>query len=64
MKNKKYKTLYHSQKKNMFLIKVPKMLKFLFKKYEGSGSSYSRISNNVEIPVKMSASLFKEFFYK
>lgn len=39
MKDKRYKTLYHKMYKSYYLIKLPKMLKLLFKRYNCSGNS-------------------------
>ncbi len=55
MKNKSERTLYLDAVKKAFLVKIPKMLKFLFKKYEFDRNSFrgSRIANNVVLPIKL-----------
>jgi len=37
--------------KKTFLINVPKVLKFLFKKYEWSGGKGSKLEKNVNLPI-------------
>ena len=52
MENKSYNTIYvPGCKKMTFLLNVPKILKFLFKKYEWKGGFGSKLEKNVNLPI-------------
>ena len=63
--NKSDRTIYFDTVKCSFLINTPKILKFLFKKYEWSPfSGGSRLNNNVSIPVKLSKEVLKLVYFE
>jgi len=68
MKSKSQRTLYFPTKKDGFLVKLPSMLKIMFKKYEGGMEFGSwmgrRISNQVEIPVVLEGKGLSQYYYK
>lgn len=63
IKGKSAKTLYTQQKKKYFLIKLPKMLKMMFKKYTYNRWGGSRISTEVDIPIIFKQDVLSDFQY-
>jgi len=65
IQNRSSRTLYFPQKKRQFLLKLPKMLKMLFKKYTYSNhSGGSRLGTNILLPVLFRQKVFERFFFQ
>ena len=61
--NKSDRTIYFDSIKTTFMINSPKILKFMFKKYEWSPFGGSRLQNQVEIPVVLDKKFMTKFYF-
>jgi hypothetical protein len=65
MENKSSNTIYiPGCYKKSFLINVPKILKFLFKKYEWSGGKGNKLEKNVCLPIILSKHVLSQHFLR
>ena len=63
LNTKSDRTIYFDTIKTTFMINTPKILKFMFKKYEWSPFGGSRLQNQVEIPTVLSKQFMSKFYF-
>jgi len=63
LNTKSDRTIYFDSIKTTFMINTPKILKFMFKKYEWSPFGGSRLQNQVEIPTVLSKQFMSKFYF-